>query len=144
LAELGAHHDQIRAAGGDVAALSVDDGVRAEEVRQRYRLPFPVLCDTAGRVVRAWDLFNAAEMGGIARPATFVIEPDRRIQLASVDGVAARLRAAELRAYLEQLRAERGAPAAPRRRLLVPRIGELLRTAAPVLKALVSPPPKRG
>jgi len=35
--------------------------------------------------VRAWDLYNADEMGGIAIPAVFVIGRDRRVQYVSVD-----------------------------------------------------------
>ena len=37
--------------------------------------------------MRDWDLFNPREKGGIAEPATFVLDGERRVRLSSIDGV---------------------------------------------------------
>jgi len=70
--------------------------VQSERVRRQYELPFPILCDTQKEVVRAWGLFNAEEKGGIAVPAIVLVGRDRRIRLMMVEGVATRVRAADL------------------------------------------------
>ena len=75
----------IRAAGASIVALSVDSAQRCEGVRRELGLSFPILCDTSRTVVRAWDLYNPSEMGGIAIPAVFVIGPDLRVRYRSVD-----------------------------------------------------------
>lgn len=136
MAGLGARHADIQAAGAGVAALSVDDAGRADHVRRRYALPFPLLCDTDGAVARAWGLFDPGEKGGVARSATYVIEPGLRVSAASLDGVVSRVRAAELIAHLRA-----GVPGtSPARRVVVPTPGELLRTALPAIRLTLAPP----
>ena len=83
----------IRAAGANVAALSVDSPDRSQAVRDQLGLPFPILSDSARRVVREWDLYNPKEQGGIAIPAVFVIGTDRRVRWRSIDRTAARVSA---------------------------------------------------
>ncbi len=85
MAEYGRAYGAIRAAGADVVALSVDSQARSEAVRTQLVLPYPILCDPARVVVRAWDLYNPREMGGIAVPAVFVIGPDRCVRYRSID-----------------------------------------------------------
>ena len=92
MAEYASEYDAICAVGGDVVALSVDARARSEAVRADLRLPFPILSDSARTVVRAWDLHNPKEMGGIAVPAVFVIGPDLRIRYRSIDTTRARVR----------------------------------------------------
>jgi len=79
-----------------MAALAVDSPEQSERVRRQYELPFPILCDTQREVVRAWGLFNAEEKGGIAVPAIVLVGRDHRIRLMMVEGVATRVRAADL------------------------------------------------
>lgn len=92
--------DEFRTLGVQIAALAVDPPEQSDRVRRQYQLPFPILCDTEKAVVRAWGLFNAEEKGGIAVPAALLIARDRRIQMAMVEGIATRVRAAELLASL--------------------------------------------
>ena len=66
-------YPEIRAAGAHVAALSVDAPEVSEALRNRLDLPYPLLCDTQRVVTKQWDLYNPGEMGGIAKPAVFVI-----------------------------------------------------------------------
>jgi peroxiredoxin len=100
LAEYGRDHATIREAGASVAALSVDSAARSEALRTELKLPFPLLCDPAREVVRAWDLYNAREMGGIAIPAVFVIGPDRRARYRSVDTTRERVSTAGVLGFL--------------------------------------------
>lgn len=88
--------DDFRAVGVQIAALAVDPPEESEHVRRQYELPFPILCDTEKDLVRAWGLFNAKEKGGIAVPAVLLIGCDRRIQLVMIEGIATRVRAADL------------------------------------------------
>jgi len=91
LAEYGREYPGIRASGADVVALSVDSQARSEALRTQLALPYPLLCDPARTVVRAWDLYNPGEMGGIAVPAVFVIGPDLRVRYRSIDATRERV-----------------------------------------------------
>jgi peroxiredoxin len=93
LAEYARAYPAIRAAGADVAALSVDSTERSAALREQLALPFPILADASRTVVQAWDLYNPREMGGIAVPAVFVIDPDLRVRWRSVDSTRARVSA---------------------------------------------------
>ena len=92
--------DDFRGLGVQIAAVAVDPPQQSERVRHQYGLPFPILCDTQKEVVRTWGLFNAEERGGIAVPAIVLIGRDRRIRLIMVEGVATRVRAADLLRFL--------------------------------------------
>ena len=92
--------DDFRGIGIRVAALAVDSPQRSERARRQYELPFPILCDTQREVVRAWGLFNAEERGGIAVPAVILLGRDRRIRASMIEGVATRVRAADLLGFL--------------------------------------------
>jgi peroxiredoxin len=83
-----------------MAALAVDSPQQSDRVRRQYELPFPILCDTQKEVVRAWGLFNAEEKGGIAVPAVVLVGRDRRIRMIMIEGVATRVRAADLLGFL--------------------------------------------
>jgi len=99
-------------------AVSVDSPGRSEALRKELRLPFAILCDTDRRVIQSWGIYNARERGGIAKPATFVIEPDRTLRYASVDTVAKRVPASEIIRILNSL-----AETQPlRRRIYIPRL----------------------
>lgn len=91
MAEYGRDHTAIRALGADVAALSVDSPARSEALRTDLGLMFPLLCDPSRTIVRAWDLYNAREMGGIAIPAVFIIGPNRRVLYRSIDTTSRRV-----------------------------------------------------
>jgi peroxiredoxin len=83
--------DKIRAAGADVAAVAVDPPERSEAVRRQLQLRFPILCDVGRKLVRDWGIFVPEQMGGIAQPAVFIIDRDRRVLFASVDREASRI-----------------------------------------------------
>jgi peroxiredoxin len=114
------HYEEIRVAGASVAAIAVDPPEKSEAVRRGLHLPFPILCDTERRVVREWDLYNPQERGGIAKPALFVIQSDRRVRYAAVDTVTTRAPASEIVRVLRS--ATGGEPV--RRKVYVPRPGD--------------------
>lgn len=77
----------FEAQGLRLVALSVDEPGRASQLKKAERLPFVLLCDPGRQVVQQWDLYNEAEKGGIARPATFVLDAARKVRFASEDSV---------------------------------------------------------
>ena len=83
----------FRAAGFELAALSVDDPGRSDPVRQRLKLSFPILCDQTREVLIAWDLLNDKERGGIAVPGVFVLNPDRQVLYRWLDTTTTRVTA---------------------------------------------------
>ena len=103
MAEFRDVYDDFRSLGIQIVALAVDSAEQSERVRRQYELPFPILCDTQKEVVRAWGLFNAEEKGGIAVPAIVLVGCDRRIQLMMVEGVATRVRGADLLEFFRAL-----------------------------------------
>ena len=123
LADYRDHAVAFRDAGFDLAALAVDESVRAEAVRRQYQLPFPILCDTRREVIDAWGVINRKEKGGIAEPAVFVLDRDRRVLAGSVDGEFNRVGAAALLEFLRK----RGAAVnshAPRKHFVFATLGD--------------------
>jgi peroxiredoxin Q/BCP len=119
LADYRDHYEEIRAAGAEVAAVSVDPPEKSQALRRELRLPFPILCDTERRVAKEWDIYNPREKGGIAKPAVFVIGSDGVVRYSKVDGVARRIPPSEI---VRILSGSEGPP--PRGRTYIPHIGE--------------------
>lgn len=82
--------------GANLVAVSVDAPEKSEAVRRELQLPFLILSDSQRRVVREWGIYNPREKGGIAKPAVFILSPDRTVRFASVDEVASRVPASEI------------------------------------------------
>lgn len=89
---------------------------------QELHLPFPILCDTERRVIQEWNIYNPRERGGIAKPAVFVIERDRRVRYGAVDSVSTRVPPSEIVRILQTAEHH-----AVRRKLYIPRFGEWVR-----------------
>ena len=84
-----------------MVAVSVDAPEKSEAVRQQLQLPFPILSDSERRIVQEWGIYNPNEKGGIAKPAVFILAPDRTVRFVSVDGVSARVPAADIVGMLQ-------------------------------------------
>jgi peroxiredoxin len=84
-------HDEIRALGARLVALSVDEPERSRALREKLGLPFLLLCDSNREVVSRWGLLNVYEKGGIAYPAVFVLDEQRMIRFRSLDRLASRV-----------------------------------------------------
>lgn len=116
-------YGRIRAAGADLAAVSVDSAAKSEALQAQLSLPFPILCDSERSVIREWDLLNERERGGIAKPAVFVIDPGMVVRYAAIDTVTTRVAAAEIVSILEGT----GDVSQIRRKAHIPRPGDWAR-----------------
>jgi peroxiredoxin len=138
LAEYRDRYGEIQRSGGSVAAVSVDEPGRSEVVRQQLRLPFPLLCDPARKVITPWGLLNEREKGGIAKPSVFVIDRDMRVRFASLDRDATRVPTDTVVNFLVS-----GMPATslkPRRGLVIPRLADWFRAVRNALRFGVRSP----
>ncbi len=115
MAEYRDAYESLRAAGANLVAVSVDTPEKSEAVQRDWQLAFPILSDRQRRVVQEWDIYNAREKGGIAKPAVFILRPGLTVRFVSVDQVASRVPAAEI---LRLLREEDGGPAAKRKNIM--------------------------
>jgi peroxiredoxin len=124
--------DSIRGAGADVAAIAADPPERAAAVHRQLALNFPILCDTKREVVRAWNVFEPEQMGGIAKPAVFVVDRERRVRFASIDREAVRVPAAAVLDFVTH--GMPGDGAAATRQFALPGIGDFLRATRNALR----------
>lgn len=147
MAEYGESAEDFRTLGVELAAISVDEPARAEEVRMRYALPFPLLCDARREVVESWGLYNREEKGGVAYAATFLLGPGCHVRWVSRDGHYSRTRAHEVLEFLRREVPLPSRPAAepatampqPEKRVIVPTLGELARCIWPATKLALFP-----
>ncbi len=141
MAEYRDRHAELTALGFGIAALSVDPPERSRALAAQLALPFPLLCDQAREVVRAWGLYNREEKGGIAYPATFVLDRERVVRFRSLDRTASRVELGGLFAFL------RGgvgseAPATPACARIVPGLRDIARVTVNAFRhGIVSPKP---
>lgn len=96
MAEYRDQYAKLRAAGAEVAALSVDDVARSRAVTDELKIPFPILCDPRREVVTAFGVLNRGEKGGIAYPAVFVIDRARVMRFRVLETVGARVNPGDL------------------------------------------------
>ncbi len=96
MADYSKHLEDFRAAGAELVAISVDDAARAEPVRQELGVKFPLLCDTRREVVKTYGLLNSGEKGGIAFPASFVIDRSRVVRFRALEEVVSRVNVDQL------------------------------------------------
>ena len=91
-------------------ALSTDSPGQSENLAGKLKLSFTLLCDVSKKVIDLYNLRNPLEHDGIARPATFIINPAGIIGYRSLDGTAKRVDLAGELAFLEQLHKDSGHP----------------------------------
>jgi len=123
LADYAGHYEEIRAAGANLVAVSVDSPEKSAALRHNLRLPFTILCDVNKRVIQDWGIYNAREKGGISTPAVFIIDRNRNVLFASVDSTAARVPVQEIVRILQST--DLAPTAAPKR--YFPSFGDFLR-----------------
>lgn len=90
-------------------------------MRVKLGLAFTVLCDTERKVIIEWGLLNAKEKGGIAYPAVFVLDRDRKVRFLSQDRTAARVSPDALVAFLQSGMQSMSTP--PKRKTIWPGFG---------------------
>ena len=103
MADYSEHLDEFRAAGAELIAVSVDDAARAETLREEFGIKFPLLCDTSREVVKKYGLLNSGEKGGIAFPASFVIDSKRVVRFRALEEVVSRVSVDQLLELVREL-----------------------------------------
>jgi len=103
LADYSGHLEDFRAAGAGLVAISVDDATRTEPCRQELGIKFPLLCDTSREVVKKYGLLNTDEKGGIAFPASFVIDRERVVRFRALEEMASRVSVDQLIELVREL-----------------------------------------
>ena len=114
------HLAEIKAAGVGLVAISVDKPEESQAFKQSLQLPFPLLSDVERKVVSEWGLLNTGEHGGIAYPATWVIDQTRTVRFRSLDQTRSRVAPGSLLAFL---RGEEDATPEPKRSKLLHDLG---------------------
>jgi peroxiredoxin len=99
----------------EVVAISVDPPATSASMRRDLGIEFPILSDTTRETITAWGVLNSAEKGGIAIPSTFLIDRDLRVRFSSAEGIARRVSAREMLAFVGTLKAVGDAPTPPAR-----------------------------
>ncbi len=61
-----------------LAGISVDPIENNRAMVEKLMLPFPLLSDPEGRVIKEWDVWSDTD-GGIAKPSIFAIRRDGSI-----------------------------------------------------------------
>jgi peroxiredoxin len=139
LAEYRDRFAELASLGFGLAALSVDEPRRSRALIAQLQLPFALLCDPDREVVRTYGLLNEHEKGGIAYPATFVLDRDRTVRFRSLDRTASRVRLDELLSFL-RLGIDSTPPATPARAKIIPRFREFIRVIGNVIRYGVRSP----
>ena len=139
MADYTEHLEDFRAAGAELVAISVDDTARAEPVRQELGIEFPLLCDTRREVVKAYGLFNARENGGIAFPASFVIDRERVVRFRALEDVASRVNVEQLLELVRELGLGDEPQTKPRKRGVFPGLMFLRATMNALRRGVRSP-----
>ncbi len=75
--------DRFESAGLAVAGISVDSVKQNAAMVDKLLLPFPLLSDPPGEVIRSYGVWSDGD-GGIARPSLFLVEPDGAIRFSYV------------------------------------------------------------
>lgn len=98
----------IRKAGAEVIAVSVDTTEESARLAAGLGLGFPILSDVERRAIHDWGLVHEGGRpggGAIARPAIYIVEPDGRISWRSLtENYRVRVRPEQVLAALGETR----------------------------------------
>jgi peroxiredoxin Q/BCP len=98
------HVFKLRDAGADVLGVSLDDVKSHEAFAEKYKLPFPLLADTAHDASKAYGVLTSAPGFEYAKRETFIIDP-KGVIAKHYAGVDPKKNAPEVLADLESLKA---------------------------------------
>jgi peroxiredoxin len=82
LASYARNWDRFNREGVNLAGISVDPIENNQAMVEKLLLPFPLLSDPEGRVIKEWAVWNDSE--AIAKPSIFAIRKDGSIPWAYV------------------------------------------------------------
>jgi uncharacterized protein YndB with AHSA1/START domain len=108
LAEIQRRSDTYTKLNTKVFALSTDSPKQSASLIKKMNFSLTLLCDEDRKVVDLFELRNPFEHGGIAYPATFIVNPKGKICYRSLDGTANRVDLTDELSFLEQLNKETG------------------------------------
>jgi uncharacterized membrane protein len=108
LAEIQRRSDTYTKLNTKVFALSTDSPKQSASLIEKMNFSLTLLCDDDRKVVDLFKLKNPFEHGGIAYPATFIINPKGKICYRSLDGTVNRVDLTDELSFLEQLHKETG------------------------------------
>ena len=69
----------LRKAGAEVIGVSLDDVASHAKFAEKYRVPFPLLADTAHQVSTAYGVLSSTVGFHYARRTTFLIDPQGKV-----------------------------------------------------------------
>lgn len=130
---------ELTTLGLGLVAVSVDEPGRSRALEEQLKLPFELLSDADREVVQAYGIFNREEKGGIAYPATFVLDRDRTVRFRSLDRTVTRVDPAALFAFLRNGLSSASSEATAKRPI-IPRFADLRRMMANALRYGVRSP----
>jgi peroxiredoxin len=95
----------------EVAAISVDPPERSAAMCRDLGIEFPVLSDRNRETISKWGLLNTSEKGGIAFPATFLIDHGLAVRYSIAEETSRRVPAREMLAFVKTMELEGDASA---------------------------------
>lgn len=116
LSKISEHYNRIRAAGARVIAISPEGPEISARLARELALPFLLLSDMDGDVIKAYGVRNSfsAARSLLPHPAVFIITPLGNIAFRSVDrNYKKRTTIRTILSELEKLSSSGGMPAAP-------------------------------
>jgi peroxiredoxin len=78
LASYARQWERFTESGLQVVGISVDPVPNNAAMVHKLLLPFPLLADPEGDVIRRYGVWNYGE-GGLAKPSLFLVQPDRSV-----------------------------------------------------------------
>lgn len=100
------HYKKLRKLDAQIYALSVDTPEKSQYFAKELKLPYDLLCDVDRKVVDLYDLRERGNRGGLAYPATFIINAAGKIAYRSLDDTSHRNDTLEIIRFLEKLQTD--------------------------------------
>lgn len=119
MADYAASYRLFQQEGVEVVAISVDPPETSAAMRRALGIEFPVLSDSNRETITKWGLLNANEKGGIAFPATFLIDRGRLVRFSETEETLRRVAAGAMLTFVKT-REQEGDVSAPHQRSINP------------------------
>ena len=71
-------YDDLQAAGAELIAISADPLTTVDSTQKSLELTYPLLVDTDKGTITAYNVIDPSDTD-IARPATYIVDPNGRI-----------------------------------------------------------------
>lgn len=86
--------------GARIVAVSAAEPSLLSFFRRERGIGFPLLSDPDKQMIEAWGLLDAADHGGLAHPATFVLDGDRVVRQRTLDTLSRRTTADAMQRFV--------------------------------------------